>query len=109
MKNNKWTDQDMIDFAKVAMKGQYGDYDGCKSTEDKFNRFKELSNIKYAPSIVDAKAGDFIKLCCDNEKCTRWIKALVLDEHLGIVKIVSTEEIGDLRNQSYFCPTHIKK
>ncbi len=43
MGNDTWTDQDMIEFAKVAMKGQYGEYQGCKSTEDKFKRFKELN------------------------------------------------------------------
>lgn len=42
----KWTDKLVLDFAKVAMSGQYGEYKGKKSIREKLKHFKKLCNEK---------------------------------------------------------------
>lgn len=41
MKKFIWTDELVLEFAKVATKGSYGDYQDCKTLESKLEKFKE--------------------------------------------------------------------
>ena len=36
----KWNDQLVREFVRVTCGGQYGDYKGCKTVEQKLTRFK---------------------------------------------------------------------
>ena len=36
----KWTDSDMLEFARVASGGPYGHYKGCKSLTSKLEKYK---------------------------------------------------------------------
>ena len=45
VENNKWKDEDMLAFAKVASGGAYGEYEGCNTLESKLVRFKKLTTI----------------------------------------------------------------
>ena len=38
-----WTDKDMLEFARVASGGSYGDYKGCKSLESKLKKYKLMT------------------------------------------------------------------
>ena len=40
----KWNDQLVREFVRVTCGGQYGDYKGCKTVEQKLTRFKELKS-----------------------------------------------------------------
>lgn len=42
----KWTDEDMLIFAKINTEGSYGDYRGCKTLISKLNKYKELCQKK---------------------------------------------------------------
>ena len=42
----KWTDELVLDFARVNTLGGYGDYKGCKSIQAKLQRFKKLQQEK---------------------------------------------------------------
>jgi len=44
-KYTKWNDQAVLEFARVASGGSYGDYEKCTSLEAKISRFKELNFI----------------------------------------------------------------
>ena len=39
----KWTDEDMLKFARVASGGSYGDYKGCNSLTSKLKKYKLMS------------------------------------------------------------------
>ena len=39
----KWTDEDMLKFARVASGGSYGDYKGCNSLISKLKKYKIMS------------------------------------------------------------------
>ena len=39
----QWTDKDMLEFARVASGGSYGDYKGCKSLQSKLKKYKLMS------------------------------------------------------------------
>ena len=39
---NFWTDERVLEFAKTSTAGSYGKYKGCKSLEEKMERFKSL-------------------------------------------------------------------
>ena len=41
-----WSNRDMLQFARVATEGAYGDYRGCKSLESKLIKYKELKSLK---------------------------------------------------------------
>ena len=41
-----WTDELVLEFAKISMKGPYGSYKGCKSTEQKLIKFKQVEHNK---------------------------------------------------------------
>ena len=36
----EWSNRDMLQFAKVATEGAYGDYRGCKSLESKLIKYR---------------------------------------------------------------------
>lgn len=38
-----WTDKDMLEFARIASGGPYGDYKGCKSLQSKLKKYKIMS------------------------------------------------------------------
>tara|TARA_B100001287_G_C22619002_1_gene499038 strand:+ start:763 stop:1083 length:321 start_codon:yes stop_codon:yes gene_type:complete len=38
-----WTDKDMLEFARVASGGSYGDYKGCKSLQSKLEKYKLMT------------------------------------------------------------------
>jgi len=38
-----WTDKEMLEFARVASGGSYGNYKGCKSLESKLKKYKLMS------------------------------------------------------------------
>ena len=39
----QWTDKDMLEFARIASGGSYGDYKGCKSLTSKLKKYKLMS------------------------------------------------------------------
>jgi len=39
----QWTDKDMLEFARIASGGSYGDYKGCKSLQSKLKKYKLMS------------------------------------------------------------------
>ena len=39
----QWTDKDMLEFARIASAGSYGDYRGCKSLQSKLKKYKLMS------------------------------------------------------------------
>ncbi len=41
----RWTDKDMLKFARVASGGSYGDYRGCKSLKSKLKKYKLMSKM----------------------------------------------------------------
>jgi hypothetical protein len=38
----KWTDKKVLKFVKIAMSGQYGEYKGKKTANDKLKHYKKL-------------------------------------------------------------------
>ena len=42
----QWTDKDMLEFARIASGGSYGDYKGCKSLQSKLKKYKLMSKEK---------------------------------------------------------------
>ena len=64
-----WTDKDMLEFARVASGGSYGDYKGCKSLESKLKKYKLMSedlNKHRQVKSVDSKTNTNI-YSIDNE------------------------------------------
>tara|TARA_R100000995_G_scaffold70727_1_gene39320 strand:+ start:5484 stop:5819 length:336 start_codon:yes stop_codon:yes gene_type:complete len=55
-----WTDELVLEFAKISMKGPYGSYKGCKSTEQKLIRFKEVEHNKNLVWVKENK--DFLSI-----------------------------------------------
>ena len=41
--SKQWNDKNMLEFARVASAGSYGDYRGCKSLESKLKKYKLMS------------------------------------------------------------------
>lgn len=41
----KWTDELVLDFVKVSMRGAYGQYEGLHSVKEKLAKFKLLHSI----------------------------------------------------------------
>lgn len=41
-KENFWTDERVLEFAKTSTSGSYGKYKGCKTLKEKMERFKSL-------------------------------------------------------------------
>ena len=39
----QWTDKDMLEFARVASGGSYGDYKGCNSLTSKLKKYKLMN------------------------------------------------------------------
>ena len=39
----KYTDKDMLDFARVTTEGAYGEYRNCKSAELKLEKYNKLN------------------------------------------------------------------
>ena len=39
----QWTDKDMLEFARIASGGSYGDYKGCKSLTSKLKKYKLMT------------------------------------------------------------------
>ena len=39
----QWTDKDMLEFARVASGGSYGDYKGCNSLTSKLKKYKLMT------------------------------------------------------------------
>jgi len=42
MSETIWTNKDMLQFARIASEGAYGDYKGCKTLIKKLARYKIL-------------------------------------------------------------------
>lgn len=40
----KWTDKDMIEFARVASQGAYGKYRGCRTVKSKLKKYETIMN-----------------------------------------------------------------
>ena len=40
----KWTDKDMIEFARVSSQGAYGKYEGCRTLESKLKKYETIMN-----------------------------------------------------------------
>lgn len=38
----KWTDKDMIEFARVSSQGAYGKYEGCRTLESKLKKYETI-------------------------------------------------------------------
>jgi len=53
----RWTDKDMIRFARIASEGAYGLYSRCKSLESKLSRYKKLSKTmsRYIKELENGK------------------------------------------------------
>jgi len=49
----QWTDKDMLEFARIASGGSYGDYKGCKSLQSKLKRYKLMNKTKKVRVLVD--------------------------------------------------------
>ena len=45
----EWTDELVAEFALVSAQGSYGLYSGCKSREQKIDRFKDLKTSEFVP------------------------------------------------------------
>ena len=56
----EWTDELVAEFALVSAQGSYGLYSGCKSREQKIDRFKDLKTSEFIPecNCTDGKLGD---------------------------------------------------
>jgi hypothetical protein len=60
----KWTNKDMLEFARVASEGAYGNYRGCKTLISKLNKYKELNEMsRYVKELED---GNYISYGFDN-------------------------------------------
>ena len=67
--SRQWNDKDMLEFARVASGGSYGDYKGCKSLESKLKKYKLMSedlNKHRQVKSVDSKTNTDI-YSVDNE------------------------------------------
>lgn len=65
----QWTDKDMLEFARIASGGSYGDYKGCKSLQSKLKKYKLMSkNLNKHRQVkgVDSKSNTDI-YSVDNE------------------------------------------
>ena len=40
----KWTDKDMLEFARVASQGAYGKYRGCRTLKSKLKKYETIMN-----------------------------------------------------------------
>jgi hypothetical protein len=40
----KWTDKDMVEFARVASQGAYGKYRGCRTLKSKLKKYETIMN-----------------------------------------------------------------
>ena len=49
----RWTDEDMLKFARVASGGSYGNYKGCKSLESKLKKYELMNKTKKVRVLVD--------------------------------------------------------
>ena len=66
-----WTDKDMLEFARIASGGPYGDYKGCKSLQSKLKKYKIMSedlNKHRQVKSVDSKSNTITGIySVDNE------------------------------------------
>ena len=55
-----WTDELVAEFALESTRGSYGLYSGCKTREEKLERYKDLKTSEFIPegSGADGKLGD---------------------------------------------------
>jgi hypothetical protein len=64
-----WTDKNMLEFARVASGGSYGDYKGCKSLESKLKKYKlmneKLNKLRQVKSVDSNTNTDIYSV--DNE------------------------------------------
>lgn len=60
----EWTDKNMLEFARIASKGAYENYRGCKTLISKLNRYKQLNNM--SRYTKDLKDGRYIAYGFDN-------------------------------------------
>lgn len=44
MENFVWTEELVLEFAKVSQQGSYDEYRGCKKIEQKLEKFKEIKS-----------------------------------------------------------------
>ena len=58
----EWTDELVAEFALDATKGSHGLYSGCKTREEKLERFKDLKTSEFVPECdrhpLSEKLGD---------------------------------------------------
>ena len=64
----QWTDKDMLEFARIASGGSYGDYKGCKSLQSKLKRYELMNKTKKENmSRSDEQIKDLLKACRDEK------------------------------------------
>ena len=55
----KWTNRDMLAFARIASAGSYGVYEGCNTLEKKLSRYKKLKKkavmSRYSKELENGK------------------------------------------------------
>jgi len=72
--NKFWNDERALEFAQVCSMGAYGEYKGCKSREDKLEKYKELKNSedKVREAHAIAHFADSFGLLCTKHDIRRF-------------------------------------
>jgi hypothetical protein len=75
----KWTDNDMVQFAKICSQGSYGDYRGCKSSKQKLQRYKELQQTNVDIELQKSVHDDIL-VKINSNSCKPKVCRIVVDK-----------------------------
>ena len=63
-----WNDNDMIEFARIATEGSYGEYEGCRKLIDKLNKYKMIRENQKEQEYQD------LQTIAELEQCIKGLK-----------------------------------
>lgn len=86
----KWTDKDMIEFARVASQGAYGKYEGCRTLKSKLKKYETIMNtmtVRITERRLYSKIVEVEVDIPDNISIDKVDDYLYKNEHLYVDKI----------------------
>jgi len=86
----KWTDKDMIEFARVASQGAYGKYRGCRTLKSKLKKYETIMNtmtVRITERRLYSKIVEVEVDIPDNISIDKVDDYLYENEHLYVSKI----------------------